>query len=214
MVAAADIEPATSHNGDVSAERPRRGRPRSVDADEAILGATLAVAGELGFRGMSMDLVAERAGVSKTTIYRRWSSKESLVLEALRQAINPLDDVDLGSVRADLETFLGNLGERMASGKMSDVLPHLIDVAVHDPQLRCSLDDYVSHRRRPLVAILERGLERGELRDGVDISIVVDALIGPYIYRKLLTRTPLGQHFTTDLLDVVLPGVLAGGSPS
>jgi hypothetical protein len=97
----------------------------------------------------------------------------------------------------------------MASGKMSDVLPHLIDVAVHDPQLRCSLDDYVSYRRRPLVAILERGLERGELRDGVDISIVVDALIGPYIYRKLLTGGPLGQQFATELLDVVLPGVLA-----
>jgi AcrR family transcriptional regulator len=209
MVAAADIERVAGHNGDVSAEPPRRGRPRSADADEAILGATLSVAGELGFRGMSMDLVAERAGVSKTTIYRRWSSKEALVLEALRQAINPLDDVDLGSVRADLETFLGNLGERMASGKMSDVLPHLIDVAVHDPQLRCSLDDYVSHRRRPLVAILERGLERGELRDGVDIAIVVDALIGPYIYRKLLTRAPLGQQFANELLDVVLPGVLA-----
>jgi AcrR family transcriptional regulator len=208
MVAAADASTAASHNGEVSAEPPRRGRPRSADADQAILEATLAVAGELGFRGMSMDLVAERAGVSKTTIYRRWSSKEALVLEALRKAINPLDDVDLGSVRADLETYLGNLGERMSTGQMSDVLPHLIDVSVHDPQLRCSLDDYVSHRRRPLVAILERGQTRGELRDGIDISIVVDALIGPFIYRKLLTGGPVGRQFTSQLLDVVLPGVL------
>ena len=213
MNVAADPESTTGHNGDVSAERPRRGRPRSADADEAILEATLAVAGELGFRGMSMDLVAERAGVSKTTIYRRWSSKEALVLEALRQAINPLDDVDLGSVRSDLETYLGNLAERMSSGRMSDVLPHLIDVSVHDPQLRCSLDDYVSHRRRPLVAILERGSERGELRDGVDISIVVDALIGPFIYRKLLTGAPVGRRFTNRLLDVVLPGVLVDDAP-
>ena len=115
--AAAARTPATGHNGEVSAEPPRRGRPRSADADEAILAATLAIAGEVGFRGLAMDVVAERAGVSKATIYRRWSSKEALVLEALQRAINPLDDVDLGSVRDDLVTYLANLGERMASGQ-------------------------------------------------------------------------------------------------
>ena len=192
----------------MTTEGARRGRPRSPDADEAILGATLAVAGEVGFRGMSMDVVAERAGVSKTTIYRRWSSKEALVLEALRRAINPLDDVDLGSVRADLSTYLTALGERMTGGAISEILPHLIDVAVHDPQLRCQLDDYVSHRRVPLVAILERGVARGEVRSDIDPAIVVDVLLGPYVYRKLLTGAPLDERFVTDLLDLVLPALL------
>lgn len=156
-----------------------------------------------------MDVVAERAGVSKATIYRRWSSKEELVLAALRTAMGPLDDVDLGSVRADLEAYLGDLGHRMMQGRMSDVLPHLIDVAVHDEQLRRSLDDYVAFRRRPLLAILERGRDRGELRVDVDVDVVVDALIGPYVYRKLLTGDPVDDRFATSLLNLVLPAALA-----
>ena len=155
-----------------------------------------------------MDVVAERAGVSKATIYRRWSSKEALVLEALQRAINPLDDVDLGSVRDDLVTYLANLGERMASGKMSDVLPHLIDVAVHDEHLQHSLDQYVAHRRRPLVAIIERGIARGEVRDDIDLDLMVDTLMGPYIYRKLLTGGRLDDRLAAELIDVVLPSFL------
>lgn len=194
------------HNGGVN-ESPRRGRPRTVGADEAILAATLELAGEVGFGGMSMDVVAERAGVSKATIYRRWSSKEALVLAALRSAIGPLDDVDLGSVRADLEAYLGDLSERMKSGKMSDLLPHLIEVSVADPQVRCSLDDYVAFRRRPLIDILERGVARGELRADADVSVLVDALIGPIIYRKLLTRAELSTEFAHFLIDLVLTSV-------
>jgi AcrR family transcriptional regulator len=197
---------ACGHNGGVN-ESPRRGRPRTEGADEAILTATLELAGEVGFGGMSMDVVAERAGVSKATIYRRWSSKEALVLAALRSAIGPLDDVDLGSVRADLEAYLGDLSERMNSGKMSDLLPHLIEVSVGDPQVRCSLDDYVAFRRRPLIDILERGVARGELRADAEVTVLVDALIGPIIYRKLLTRAELSTEFAQFLIDLVLTSV-------
>ena len=200
---------ASGQNGVVTDDSPRRGRPRTVGADEAILTATLDVAREVGFRGMAMDVIAERAGVSKATIYRRWASKEALVLEALRRAINPLDDADLGSVRADLTTYLGNLAERMATGNMADVLPHLIEWSVHDPQLRAQLDDYVAHRRRPLVAILQRGVERGEIRDDVELDTMVDAFVGPFIYRKLLTGAPIGAGFVDDLLDLLIPTITA-----
>ena len=198
------VTATTGHNGDVT-DAPRRGRPRSAGADEAILTATLDVASEHGFRGMSMDVIAERAGVSKATIYRRWASKEALVLQALRSAINPMDDVDLGSVRDDLRTYLRDLADRLASSNMTDVLPHLIEWAVHDEQLRAELDEYVLHRRRPLVAILTRGIERGEIRDDLDLDTLVDAFVGPFIYRKLLTRAAVDDDFVDRLLDLLLP---------
>ncbi|TDT14523.1 TetR family transcriptional regulator [Ilumatobacter fluminis] len=194
------------HNGGVT-DAPRRGRPRSAGADEAILTATLDVAREVGFRGMSMDVIAERAGVSKATIYRRWASKEALVLQALRSAINPMDEVDLGSVRADLVTYLNDLADRMASGNMTDVLPHLIEWAVHDEQLRVELDGYVAHRRQPLVAILTRGIERGEIRDDLDLDTIVDAFVGPFIYRKLLTGDAIDATLVDRLLALILPTI-------
>jgi AcrR family transcriptional regulator len=197
-----------SASGEDVAAESRRGRPRSAEADATILAATIEVAGEVGVSGMSMDVVAERAGVSKATIYRRWPSKEQLVLDALRSAIGPLDDVDTGSLHGDLTAYLGELGSRMASGRMSDVLPHLIEVACHDDGVRSSLDDYVQFRRRPLRAIIGRAIARGELSDDVDVDVLVDALIGPFVYRKLLTGGATDAGFAAGVLAIVLPGVI------
>jgi AcrR family transcriptional regulator len=184
-----------------------RGRPRSADADESILAATLELVGEVGINGMSMDLLAERAGVSKTTIYRRWTSKEQLVLAALRGAMAPLDDVDTGTLRDDLRAYLTELGERTRRGRLGDVLPHLIEVACHDEALRNQLDDYVQYRRTPMLAILRRGFEREELPADIDLEVLVDALIGPFAYRRLLTGGALDIDFVDRLLRVVLPNI-------
>lgn len=186
-------------------DAPRRGRPRSAEVDAVILAATLELAGELGVTKLSMDELAERAGVSKATIYRRWPSKEQLVLEALRSAMGPLDDVDSGTLRRDLELYLGELVRRFDHGRMSDVLPHLIEVACHDDALRSSLDDYVQFRRRPLRTIVEHAIARGELPADTDIDVLIDIIIGPFVYRRLLTHAPIDQAFVDRLLAMVLP---------
>lgn len=185
---------------------PRRGRPRSADADVAILAAALALAGEVGVRALSMDEVAARAGVSKATIYRRWSSKEALVLDALRSAIEPAGSVDNGSLGADLRQYLREMTTRMSVGR-GDVLPHLIEVACYDPAIQTSLDDWVRHRRAPLLAILERGVVRGELAPDTDLELLLDALIGPFVYRRLLTGGALDESVVERLLALVLPSV-------
>jgi AcrR family transcriptional regulator len=201
----ADNDDDAVSDDDVADAHPaRRGRPRSVEAAAAILSATLELAGEVGIGGMSMDEVAHRAGVSKATIYRRWTSKESLVLDALRTAMKPLDDVDTGSLRSDLTAYLNEVGHRMSSGRLNDVLPHLIEVACHDDALRTSLDDYVRHRRQPLRTILERGVDRGELTPTADIEVLLDLLIAPFTYRRLLSRAPVDEEFVRRLLDAVL----------
>ena len=197
MDAVATVEPI--------AAPPRRGRPRSVEVDEAVLSATVELAGEVGVSRLSMDDVAVRAKVSKATIYRRWASKEALVLDALRNAMVPIEEVDTGSLRGDLEHYLGELVNRFHSGKMRDVLPHLIGVATHDANLRCSLDDYMQTRRVPLRLILDRAFERGELSADTDLDVLIDVIIGPFTYRKLLTHSVIDNEFTEKVLDLVLP---------
>ena len=190
-----------------AATRRRPGRPRSAGVDEALLDATLQLAGEVGIHGMSMDDLARRAGVSKATIYRRWPSKEALVLDALAHAIRPFDLVDSGSLLGDLEAYLRELGHRMQTGRTSDVLPDLISASARDAALRESLDEWVRHRRQPLNTILGRGVQRGELAADADLDTIIDALIGAFMYRRLLSHTPLDEAFVSALLHVVVPSV-------
>jgi AcrR family transcriptional regulator len=183
------------------------GRPRSAGVDEALLDATLQLAGEVGIHGMSMDDLARRAGVSKATIYRRWPSKEALVLDALAHGIRPFDLVDTGSLLGDLEAYLRELGHRMENGRTSDVLPDLISASARDAALRESLDEWVRHRRQPLNTILGRGVQRGELTADADLDTMIDALIGAFMYRRLLSHAPLDAAFVTRLLSTVLPSL-------
>jgi AcrR family transcriptional regulator len=154
-----------------------------------------------------MDELAQRAGVSKATIYRRWPSKEILVLQALQSAMQPLDDVDTGGVVEDLRLCLGQMIARMSKkDRMNDVLPHLIEMATHDTTLRSSVDDYVQNRRVPVLKVLERAIGRGELPADTDIELVLDALLGPLIYRRLLSGGVLDADFLDRLIVLVLPG--------
>lgn len=188
----------------VTESRPR-GRPRSATADDAILAATLELVGEVGISGMSMDELARRAGVAKATIYRRWSNKESLVIDALHSAMSPIESQDTGSLRGDLRGYLGVLIGRFDQNPMNDVLPHLIEAACHDPGVQASLDEYVQFRRAPLRAIFERARDRGEIDDDADIDVLIDLTIGPFIYRRLLTRDVIDHRFADRILRRILP---------
>lgn len=184
-----------------------RGRPRSKELDATILDATLELAAEVGINGMSMDDLAQRAGVSKASIYRRWPSKELLVIEALRSAMGPLDAVDTGDVGADLRAILGDLVQRFSSrDRMTDVLPHLIEVATHDPALRAELEAFTQLRRMPVRACLERGIARGEIALDAELDTMIDALLGPILYRRLLTGAAIDSAFIETLMALVVPG--------
>lgn len=186
---------------------PRRGRPRASGVDQALLDATLELASDVGLHAMSMDELAQRVGVSKATIYRRWPSKERLVLDALNQAMQPFAPIDTGSLRGDLDHYLGELVRRMVSGRASDVLQDLIAASVRDPNLRASLDEYIRHRRQPLQTILDRAIERGELADDTDVEVLTDVVIGPFVYRRLLSHDVLDADFIDRLVRIVFPAL-------
>ena len=181
-----------------------RGRPRRADADAVILGAALELLADAGVAGLSMDVLAQRAGVGKATIYRRWCSKEALVLDVLRTAIAPLPVPDEGSVQDDLIAYTDALLELIEEGRSSDVLPHLLAASCYDTKLRAALDEYLRGRQGTIRLILQRGIERGELAGDTDVDLVVDVLLGPFFYRQLLTGAPIDRDFARRLVDHAL----------
>lgn len=196
-------------------EPARRGRPRSAAADAAILTAALELLIEVGIAGMSMDDVAARAGVSKATIYRRWESKEALVLDALNLGIGHFASVDTGTVRGDLVTFVTGMVAKIRTGrKTRDLIPHLVSAATGNPALQPALDEFAAIRARPLRAVLERAIARGELPAGTDVQLAIDMLLGAITYRRLFYGEVFDDAAAVRLVDYVLDGLLAGPASS
>jgi AcrR family transcriptional regulator len=200
----AAIAPVGPKPASTPASQVRRGRPRRAGADAAILTAALELVGEAGIGGLSMDQLAQRAGVGKATIYRRWASKESLILDALRLATSPIPVPDEGDLRADLIAYTDAIVERLGASSTSDVLPHLIAASCYDEQLRASLEDYTQSRQATLRRILKRGIERGELPPDTDVNLLVDVTLGPFFYRRLLSGVTVDRRFSHRLVDAVL----------
>ncbi len=181
-----------------------RGRPRSEAVTSVVLTAAIELVSEVGFYHFSMDELADRAGVAKSTIYRRWSSRAELIVDALHYGVTPLSLVDTGTLVGDLKAFGGEVKERFAHGALSDVLPHLIGAASTDDEVRIALETYVDHRRRPIMVIIDRAIKRGELPADLDLELVVDLINGPIAYRKLLSRQPIDDHYLKRLVEMVV----------
>lgn len=166
----------------------RRGRPRSAAADAAILTAALTLVTEVGIGGLSMDDIATRAGVSKATIYRRWESKEALILDALNTGIGHLDLIDTGTLAGDLSAYMLGLAEKLRHGtKTRDLIPHLVAAAAGNPALQPALDQYARVRTRPLRDLFQRAIDRGELPDDTDVTIAIELLLGAVTHRRLFS---------------------------
>lgn len=189
-------------------EPVRRGRPRSAEADEAILAAALGLVGEVGVGGLSMDDVASRAGVSKATIYRRWESKEALVLDALNSGISHFPDIDTGTLDGDLHAYVAELARRYRAGsKTRDLIPHLISAAAANPALQPALDEFGEVRSRPLITLFERAVDRGELPADVDIRLAADMLLGAMNHRRSFFGQVYDDTDTDRLAEYVLRAV-------
>lgn len=206
MPTAVDI--GTGADTGAEADPARRGRPRDPDADAAILSATVEALAEAGMAGLSMDLVARRAGVGKSTIYRRWASKEELVLDALRTA-PVLPSPDTGSLRGDLLAHAAVVVEKFSAQATSDVLPHLIAAACYDERLAESLADFNRSRQAPLRRILDRARTRGELATDVDRQVLTEVILGAFYIRRLITTKAFDLAFVTKVVDTVMRSITA-----
>lgn len=166
---------------------PRRpGRPRSPKADAAILQATLTLLLESGFEGMSVDAVAARAGVGKATIYRRWATKEALVVAVLQRTAGMVRVPDTGSVRTDLLAIVADIVRIMNTSGIAGALPRLLASVLSNPTFtEAWWQTVVAPRRAAIVALVERGKVRGEVRAGADSDLLTDMVTGPLILHAL-----------------------------
>jgi AcrR family transcriptional regulator len=194
-----------------------RGRPRSERARQAIIASAADLLLARGLAAVSMDAVAERAGVSKATIYRWWPTKESLALDALytQWAAAQPSDVDMGSVRDDLIALLrpwARLAAGVASNEVSygRVIAALVTQAQTDPVFAAEYRQRVVEPRRDAVrAILGRAVQRGEIPPSAKIEVAIDLLYGPLYHRLLHGHAPLDDQFVEDVIDMALTGIYA-----
>jgi AcrR family transcriptional regulator len=182
------------------------GRPRDARADAAILDATLRLVGSVGLGGLTMDAVAATAGVSKATIYRRWASKEALVLDAWMACFTDDTIPDTGRLELDLVSILGGLRDNITKGLLARVLPQMVAASQVNDELARAYREFVVGRRWRTTVVLNRAIERGELPPGTDLDLLQDMLVGPLFYRTLLS----GEVTDDDLVATVVETVLAG----
>ena len=195
-------------------ETNRPGRPRSEKARNAILRAAAELLLAHGLAEVSMDAVAERAGVSKATIYRWWPTKEALALDTLYEesAQNRPPVRDTGTLRGDLLSLLQPWARLVSSRPYGRLIAALITKAQTDPafgeQYRAR---FVQPRRDEGRTILRRAIERGEIPADTKIEVGLDLLYGPLYHRLLHGHAPLDDAFVREVVDITLAGLAAGG---
>lgn len=185
------------------------GRPRSPEADRAILDAALDLFVEEGYEGMSIEGVAARAGVGKTTIYRRWDSKEELIVAAIDELIFEVEPLDTGSLRRDLIDLVTQLQVTMSSSRAGEVFPRMVPhVAAGTPLGRAYIERVIGPRFELLRSVLARAAERGEVPADLDPELVRGLLIGPIIVSKLTGR--LSRRGAPARAEAIVDTVLRG----
>ena len=184
--------------------RPR-GRPRSERCQRAIRAAIAELLDELPYEEVTIEAVAERASVSKQTIYRWWSGKHQLAMEAYEQLLRDrIPTPDTGALKSDLQTILRTACKSLRT-RGGATIAGLIAAAQSDPALAQEFrSTLIGARRKVMSELLERGLARGELRQGIDIQLAMDLLNGPVWYRLLLRNAPLDNAFADSIVDSFL----------
>ena len=193
-------------------DQHRLGRKRDHTRDPEILDAALAVLAESGYDAMTMDMVATRAKAGKATLYRRWPSKAELVIEAvacMKQAQSSLSEMpDTGTLRGDLVALIRPHSLEDSERKMQ-VMGGLVSMLSRDPGLAEAVNEAITEPRARLNRLLmERAIERGEIRADADLDTI--AHIGPSMtaYRTLVQRKPVDRDFLIGIIDgVVLPAL-------
>jgi AcrR family transcriptional regulator len=212
----ADIPAAAKTAPDAGHGPPKRGRPRSEQADRAILAAAADLLAERGLSGMSIEEVASRAGVGKATIYRRWTSRGTLALDAfLAEFQSQLPLPDTGSLHDDLLAALRNWIRSVTRTSAGPALAGLVAEAQLDPGLAAAWRERVFERLRAQQKImLDRAVARAEISAKTDYDVVLDLMFGAAYHRLLNGHRPLTDQFARRVVDLIMAGLRETDGPA
>jgi AcrR family transcriptional regulator len=187
----------------------RLGRPRDARVDVAIMDATRALLAERGFAGTTVEAIAHRAGVGKATIYRRWSSREELLLAVTTTDLPDVPTPDTGDLRQDLLLVFTRLAEQIRTAGPASYLGDLIGESTRNPAMRKDFQAFIQQRRSLCAEIVAQARKRGEVRKSIDPDLVLDLIAGAMFYRKLFSDEPADTKYVERTIDAVLDGILA-----
>ena len=195
---------------------PRRGgRPRDPSRDEVIRAALVRLLGEVGYGGLTMDALAQEAGVGKATIYRRWRTKQDLIVDSICDLGSVLTSPpDTGSLREDIRRFMHLLAETTRS-PVGAMLRSLVPAMHHHPELRAA------YRAGPLTVwrnayaqMWARAEARGEVAPGLALSPMAETTSALIVQRWLLTDQPIDEEYVDRVLDTVVMPLLRHARPA
>jgi AcrR family transcriptional regulator len=183
------------------------GRPRNEATTRAILDAALELVVEDGYAGCSMEGIAQRAGVQKPAVYRRWCNKSELIAEAVHTIAIPIVDPDTGTLEADLVTLLREMVAMSRTPEGRGALRLLAEQAAHPELIEVIRTSIIARRRKVFARVLRRGVERGEIRDGFDLDVVVQMLLGPVLIRLLVKHEDVPASVPATTVRLLLAGL-------
>ncbi|MEH2209546.1 TetR/AcrR family transcriptional regulator [Nostoc sp.] len=185
------------------------GRPRSIHVDQAILQATLDLLAEVGYESMSIEAIASRAGVGKTTIYRRYTSKEELVADAIESLRDDLAIPDTDSFWGDMDILINNAAKKIDSPLGRQTLALIVSTASSNPQFaEVYWTKYTKLRREAFSKILERAKSRGEIHKDADVDLIIDLVSGSLYYALIFkpTTEPV-EAYMRRTMNLLIKGV-------
>ena len=192
---------------DVAGNRSRTD-PRVVASRQRILATTLDLLVETGLGGLTVDEVARRSGVAKTTIYRHWSNRTDLIIAACSLMTDgDQEPPDAGSLEGDVTAVLSELAEVLATARWATILPSIVDAAERDSAIAVVHAELQQSHAAPLRAALERAVGRGEVPPDTDLGALAAALRGPLYFRRWFSREPLDGPFVRFVVRTVLAGL-------
>lgn len=186
--------------------------PRIERTKTVVLQAAFAVIGELGFGGATIDAIAQRSGVARSTIYRHWPDRADLLIESMAHMVGSVESVTTGDIRSDLVALAMQVGNVLGSEPMGSVIASVVLESRRDEDLDQLRTKFVQHRKAEGKALVAAAIDRGELPSATDPLEVAEELAARVFFQALVLRETLDVAWAEELVDGMVARYSSAGS--